>query len=121
MPTSTSTQSDHLSCSSEERSEPAGRAPRSETTERRGVLPGLPGGPGLGEPEPVISDLDQWVVAGRDLAWRLPVIGPVIAENRLSCRSGGESSVRESDLDAGAAEVDHRDECVGGVKAICPV
>ena len=40
---------------------------------------------------------------------------------RLSCRSGGESSVRESDLDAGAAEVDHRDECVGGVKAICPV
>jgi putative transposase len=56
MPTSTSTQSDHLSCSSEERSEPAGRAPRSETTERRGVLPGLPGGPGLGEPEPVVSD-----------------------------------------------------------------
>ena len=28
-----------------------------------------------------VSDLDQWVVAGRDLAWRLPVIGPVIAEN----------------------------------------
>ena len=32
---------------------------------------------------------------------------------RLSCRVGGDSSVRERDLDAGAAEVDHRDQCVG--------
>jgi len=31
----------------------------------------------------------------------------------LSCRVGGDSSVREVDLDAGAAEVDHRDERVG--------
>ncbi len=29
-------------------------------------------------------------------------------KNRLSCRVGGDSSVREVDLDAGAAEVDHR-------------
>jgi len=33
--------------------------------------------------------------------------------NRLSCRVGGESSVREVDVDAGAAEVDHRDQGVG--------
>lgn len=32
---------------------------------------------------------------------------------RVSCRSGGDSSVREIDLDAGAAEVDHRDERFG--------
>jgi putative transposase len=56
MPTSMSPHSDHLSCSSEERSEPFGRAQRSETTERREVFPGLPGGPGLGEPAPEISD-----------------------------------------------------------------
>jgi len=31
----------------------------------------------------------------------------------LSCRVGGESSVREVDVDAGAAEVDHRDQGVG--------
>ncbi len=31
----------------------------------------------------------------------------------LSCPSGGDSSVRERDLDAGAAEVDHRDQCFG--------
>jgi hypothetical protein len=35
------------------------------------------------------------------------------AINRLSCRSGGDSSVRGVDLDAGAAEVDHRDQRVG--------
>ena len=56
MPTSMSHQSDYLGCSSEERSEPAGRAQRSGTVERRGVLPGLPGGRGLGEPGPVISE-----------------------------------------------------------------
>ena len=86
MPTSTSTQSDLLSCSSEERSEPAGRAPRSETTERRGVLPGLPGGRGLGEPEPVISEevLDALLagastaegIAGPD-GGQAPVLGDV--------------------------------------------
>jgi len=31
----------------------------------------------------------------------------------LSCRFGGDSSVRERDPDAGAAEVDHRDQCFG--------
>jgi transposase len=35
------------------------------------------------------------------------------AHNRLSCRVGGDSSVRELDLDAGAAEVDHCDQGVG--------
>jgi hypothetical protein len=39
----------------------------------------------------------------------------------LSCRVGGDSSVRERDLDAGAAEVDHRDERVGGVESVCAV
>ena len=34
-------------------------------------------------------------------------------EIRLSCQFGGDLSVREVDLDAGAAEVDHRDEGVG--------
>ena len=37
---------------------------------------------------------------------------------RLSCRVGGDSSVRERDLDAGAAEVDHRDQGVGGVESV---
>jgi hypothetical protein len=37
---------------------------------------------------------------------------------RLSSRFGGDSSVWERDLDAGAAEVDHRDERVGGVEAV---
>jgi hypothetical protein len=37
---------------------------------------------------------------------------------RLSSRFGGDSSVRERDLDAGAAEVDHCDQRVGGVEAV---
>jgi putative transposase len=56
MPTTRPSYSEQVCCSSEERSEPAGRAQRSETVERRGVLPGLPGGPGLGESEPEISE-----------------------------------------------------------------
>ena len=39
----------------------------------------------------------------------------------LSCRSGGDSSVGERDLDAGAGEVDHRDQRVGGVESVCAV
>ena len=39
----------------------------------------------------------------------------------LSSRFGGDSSVREGDLDGGAAEVDHRDQRVGGVEAVCAV
>ena len=39
----------------------------------------------------------------------------------LSSPFGGESSVREGDLDAATAEVDHRDERVGGVEAVCAV
>jgi hypothetical protein len=38
--------------------------------------------------------------------------------NRLSCPFGGDSLVREGDRDAGAAEVDHRDERLGGVEAV---
>jgi hypothetical protein len=37
---------------------------------------------------------------------------------RLSSRLGGDSSVGERDLDAGAAEVDHRDQRVGGVESV---
>jgi hypothetical protein len=37
---------------------------------------------------------------------------------RLSSPFGGDSSVRERDLDAGAAEVDHRDQGVGGVEPV---
>jgi hypothetical protein len=40
---------------------------------------------------------------------------------RLSSSFGGDSSVREGDLDAGAAEVDHRDQRVGGVESVCAV
>jgi hypothetical protein len=39
----------------------------------------------------------------------------------LSSPFGGDSSVRERDLDAAAAEVDHRDQRVGGVEAVCAV
>jgi hypothetical protein len=42
----------------------------------------------------------------------------VPSKERLSSRFGGESSVRELDLDAGTAEVDHRDQRVGGVESV---
>jgi putative transposase len=42
MPASTSIHQEQIPCSSEERSEPAGRAPRSDSVERRGVLSGDP-------------------------------------------------------------------------------
>jgi putative transposase len=64
MPTSMSSDSDALSCSSEERSEPAGRATRSETVERRESLPGLPSGSGLDEREPEIDELLDALLAG---------------------------------------------------------
>jgi len=64
MSTSTSSHSDVLSCSSEERSAPAGRATRSETIGRRGSLPGLPGGPGVDEREPEIDELLDVLLAG---------------------------------------------------------
>src|SRR5258705_11933261 len=56
MPASTSIHSDLISCSSEGRSEPLGRAQRSETAERREVLPGLPGGPRLDQEPLEVSD-----------------------------------------------------------------
>jgi DNA modification methylase len=37
----------------------------------------------------------------------------LLAKMRLSCPFGGDSLVREIDVDAGAAEVDHRDQRVG--------
>jgi hypothetical protein len=40
---------------------------------------------------------------------------------RLSSRFGGDLSVRERDLDAGAAQVDRRDQRVGGVESVCAV
>ena len=40
---------------------------------------------------------------------------------RLSSPFGGDSSVREGDLDAATAEVDHRDQCGGGLEAVCAV
>jgi putative transposase len=64
MPTSMSSDSDALSCSSEERSEPAGRATRSETVERRESLPGLPSGSGLDERESEIDELLDALLAG---------------------------------------------------------
>ena len=64
MPTSMSSHSDVLSCSSEERSEPAGRATRSETVERRESLPGLPSGPGVDERELEIDELLDALLAG---------------------------------------------------------
>ena len=39
----------------------------------------------------------------------------------LSSRFGGDSSVGERDFDAGAAEVDHCDQRVGGVESVCAV
>jgi len=39
-------------------------------------------------------------------------------DKRLSSPFGGDSSVRKRDLDAGAAEVDHRDQGVGGVESV---
>jgi hypothetical protein len=45
----------------------------------------------------------------------------VIWDFGLSSPFGGESAVGERDVDAGAAEVDHRDQRVGGVEAVCAV
>ena len=50
---------------------------------------------------------------------RLVALAP--DNNRLSSPFGGDSSVREGDLDAGAAEVDHRDQRVGGVETVSAV
>jgi Zn-dependent peptidase ImmA (M78 family)/DNA-binding XRE family transcriptional regulator len=41
-----------------------------------------------------------------------------VLEKGLSSPFGGDSSVREGDLDAATAEVDHRDQRVGGVKSV---
>jgi hypothetical protein len=65
MPASTSIHPDLVSCFSEERSEPAGRAQRSEAAERREVLPGLPGGPELDqEPLEVSGELLDALLSG---------------------------------------------------------
>ena len=54
-------------------------------------------------------------------AWPVDAL-PVARDNiRLSSPFGGDSSVREGDLDAGAAEVDHRDQRVGGVETVSAV
>ena len=55
---------------------------------------------------------------------RRPTIGTSMTRRRttlilrLSSRFGGDSSVREGDRDAGAAEVDHCDQRVGGVESV---
>ena len=48
-------------------------------------------------------------------------VGGATVNVRLSSRFGGDLSVRERDGDAGAAEVDHRDQGVGGVESVCAV
>ncbi|MGO9972300.1 MAG: transposase [Solirubrobacteraceae bacterium] len=56
--------------------------------------------------------------------WAQAVYARAIAkghDNGLSSRFGGDSSVGERDLDSGAAEVDHGDQRVGGVEAVCAV
>jgi hypothetical protein len=45
----------------------------------------------------------------------------VYPDKRLSSPFGGDSSVRERDLDARAAEVDHGDQRVGGVESVSAV
>ena len=50
-----------------------------------------------------------------------PGLHAVTAKIRLSSPFGGDSSVRERDLDAGAAEVDHCDQRVGGVESVSAV
>jgi hypothetical protein len=55
------------------------------------------------------------VVATADNPVMLYSIGK---DSWLSSPFGGDSSVRERDLDAGAAEVDHRDQRVGGVESV---
>jgi putative transposase len=78
MPASTSIHPDLDCCVSEERSDP-------ETGERRGVLPGLPGGRGLGEPDVEISDevLDA-LLAGASTAQE--IAGPDGLLGRLTRR-----------------------------------
>jgi cellulose synthase/poly-beta-1,6-N-acetylglucosamine synthase-like glycosyltransferase len=58
----------------------------------------------------VVVDADA--LAERDL------IKSLVRKLGLSSPFGGDSSVRKSDLDAGAAEVDHRDQRVGGMEAV---
>ena len=65
-------------------------------------------------------DVRDWL-AEDHLAWFVldAVAGMELGEfYGLSSRFGGDSSVRERDGDAGAAEVDHRDQRVGGVEAV---
>ena len=54
--------------------------------------------------------------------WSLSIFTlDILAIFGLSSPFGGDSSVRERDRDAGAAEVDHGDQRVGGVESVCAV
>ncbi len=66
----------------------------------------------------VTDQLDAAVAAGATVASGGETTGHPSGHFRLSSRFGGDSSVREWDLDAGAAEVDHRDQRVGGVESV---
>jgi hypothetical protein len=57
-------------------------------------------------------------VALRALAPGLPTQNSEGPKMWLSSRFGGDLSMRKRDLDAGAAEVDHRDQCVGRVESV---
>ena len=67
-----------------------------------------------------IAALDSLLTASRARA-SAHLQGIVTPEKGLSSPFGGDSSVRERDLDAGAAEVDHCDQRVGGVESVSAV
>ena len=89
----------------------------------------LPGAGALGRltkrVERAVTRVDGPVHArDRMVAPKTSFNGRVSAHRRfvwLSSPFGGDSSVREGDLDAGAAEVDHRDQRVGGVETVSAV
>ncbi len=70
-------------------------------------------------PEQIIFKITE--TAALTSVTKARAFGEHLSEIGLSSRFGGDSSVRKRDLDAGAAEVDHRDQGVGGVESVCVV
>jgi Amino acid permease len=73
----------------------------------------------LGTGWPRAGGLYAWVKEGfGDRSGFLAIWFEWVENIRLSSPFGGDSSVRKGDLDAGAAEVDHRDQGVGGLESV---
>ncbi len=86
----------------------------STTVSITSLSAGLTMGPPLG----ARLDIAHIEAHSLDLDDTREVVEQVLALYRLSSPFGGDSSVGERDRDARAAEVDHRDQGIGGVESV---